>query len=503
MAGESELFSLEQIVRAPVVSGSKLRCYYVTNGANMRGILSSGLIRPKDGCPKYAADLQELVGGYLPLFFGGFPRTLLSKVTEHDRHDLPVVLEFDAEEWGGNGLLCLDSRGKKTESAFKSLPKSTCAVLVSGVIPLADLQTMYFKDAKDAERFLSDCSAMDNTRPDLLSAGSTFDGIPDIDIVLPSCVSKPSGDTDAYGIPAMRRLDAVGGVLSATLRMHEHGGQKLLGKIFPEWRPEWEDSEGIGTLKRELEDAVVAWVNQAEHVGAGPQAVILKLALDALSSQPFASGLSPEKFLTALSTSAEPGLLGHRDVLKDRLDTIRASALHDQDPAKLFQDTGSCVMRGILLLLLDDAYREPRRFAAGCSPSGIDLLIAEILRGALHGWTRVPVAMRSVPRAELAVGYAMARLAGGRPGTLKLANRSFEWVDESALFLRLLGEVLRGVNEQESRERLRRYASTQGATNIEIKINIKPFRKLEKPKVTRGVKGEKLKKICFQLDLPW
>jgi hypothetical protein len=503
MKENGELFDTTQF-KQPESPHDERRLYYVTNATNMRGILSSGLIRPKGGWPKYARDFQESFTGLIPLFCGGVPFSLLATVTEHDKHDFPVILEFLATGWSGTGLRAVNEDGEVAETVFESLPASSRALLVEGVVPLADLQRLHFAKPEDAKRFLSDCRAMANTRPDLVPIGNGFDVIPDIAVGFPGLDALSPSTPDRLGLQTMRRLDAVGGVLSALLRLQGKGGQGLLQRVFPEWTPEWQDDEGsAGGLDKGLIDAVAAWVENTGHPGAAPNAVILRMAMDSLSAQPFACGLSPEGFLDSLDASAKENLAEHHDVLRARLATIRASALHDQEPARHFQETGSSVMRGILLLLLDDAYREERRLPGGCSASASDLLIAEILRGALHGWTRVPASMRGVPRAELAIGYAMARLFDGTSGSLRFQKRSFEWVDEEALIGRLLSEILKGITDPDARKRLQRFAVTQGATGIEVKINVRSAKKDTKPGIARSLKGKKNKKVCFQLDLPW
>jgi len=503
MKKNGELFDTSQF-EPPSEDRTERRLFYVTNATNVRGILSSGLLRPMVGWPKYAADFQDRVSGCVPFFCDGAPLSQLATVAQHDKHDLPVILEFHAHGWGGRGLTAVDETGHLAEEAFESMPASTRAILVRGVVPLADLKQMHFRRPEDAKRFLSDCRAMANTRPDLVRVGHEFDGIQDVAVTLPPAERFSPPNPDRYGLPAMRRLDAVGGVLSALLRMQGKGGQRLLRRVFPEWTPEWEDDEdAAGGLDRGLADSVASWVECTGQVDASPNAVILRLALDSLSAQPFTTGLSPEGFLDSLDAAAKECLAAHHEVLRSRLATIRASALQDQDPARLFQETGSSVMRGILLLLLDDAYREERRLPAGCNAAAPDLLVGEILRGALHGWTRVPVTMRGAPRAELAIGYAMARLSGGAPGSLRFQKRSFEWVDEEALVARLLAEVIKGVSDPDSRKRLHRYAIAQGASGIEVKVNVMPSKKSAKPRVTRAVKGKKSKKVTFQLDLPW
>lgn len=502
---KSDAQQLEMPTVAPrSPSGVDRKLFYVTNGNNLRGILSSGLIRPRTGWPKYAADFQELFSGHVPLFCDGVPFEMMESVTTYDRHDFPAILEIDAQGWGGAELLAVNKDGNVTKVSFDSLCGSACAILSKGVVPLADVTKVHFGQAEDAKRFASDCRAMANTRSDLTPVGHTFKGISDIDMALPSSEAVSPSGSDQYGIAAMRRIDAVGGVLSALLRMQSKGSHRLLRDVFLEWTPEWQDDEDTTSgLGRELRLAVTAWIEGNKPAGADPNAIILRLALDSLSSQPFVRGLSPEAFLDSLDTSAATELKEFHEVLRTRLATIRSSVLHDEDPAQLFQATGSCVMRGILLMLLDNAYREDRRLPIGCTPSAPDLLMAEVLRGALHGWTRVPITMRGAPKAELAVGYAMARLSGGGAGSFKFPVRSFEWVDEEALFSRLLADILKGISDVQSRKRVQRYAAEQGAADMEIKINVKTKGKVKNPGIVRTVTDRKRgKKISLVLNLP-
>ncbi len=422
-----DLFDISQFDK-PSAERCERQLFYVTNATNLRGILSSGLVRPKAGCPKYAVDFQESFSGCVPLFIDGAPLSQLEAVTRHDKHDFPVILEFVTQGWDGREMLVVDGQGRLTSESFQSISVSARAVLVQGVVPLADLKRMCFRRSEGLKRFSSDCRAMANTRPDIVPVCASFDDIRDISITMPLKAKVSSPTPDQYGLPAMRRIDAAGGVLSALLRMQGKGGQRLLRRAFPEWTPEWDnDEETTGGLDRTLEDSVICWIENTRQTDAPPNAVILRIALDLLSAQPFATGFSPEGFLDALDASSRERLAEHHGVLQTRLNAIRASALQDQDPSRLFQETGSSVMRGILLLLLDDVYREERFLPVGCNAATPDLLVAEILRGALRGWTRVPVTLRGAPQAELAIGYAMARLSGGAPGSLQFPKRSFQF----------------------------------------------------------------------------
>ena len=503
MSQNEELFDTTAYIR-PTAAESERRLFYVTNATNLRGILASGLLRPMTGWPKYAPDLQESAAGCIPLYCGEAPRAGIEAVTRHDKHDQAVVLEFDATGWDGEALTALDGEGRITETTFARIPSTARVLLIRGVVPLADLKTMYVRGAEEAKRVESDCRAMANTRPDLVPITHGFDAIADGSAILPQAEDLTPPDPNKYGMEAMRRLDAVGGALGALLRMRESGGRHLLRRILTEWTPAWEDdADAAPDLPEVLAGAVAAWAENVEQPDTDPEATFLRLALNWLASRPFGVGLSPEGFLDALDAAAEKGPLARREELCRHLAAIRASALQDQDPSRVFQATGSSVLRGILLFLLDDAYRPERRLPDQCGAAA-DLLVAEILRGALHGWTRVPVALRGAPSAELAVGYAMARLAGARPGSLQFPRRSFAWVDEEALVARMLTEVIRGMADLTSREHLRQYATSQGASSIEIRIRVKAGgRKADAPAIARTVKGRKTKKLAIDLDLPY
>lgn len=483
------------------------RLFYVTNASNLRSILASGLIRLRQGWPKYAADFQELTPGFIPLFCGGVPHSqVASQVTKHDRHDLPVIVEFDAKSWDVSNALCVLADGTLENANLSKARESTRMVLLCGVIPLADIRRVHFASVADAKRFNSDCQALANTRAVLLASNGDFATVPDIPPVGVNASTLPATESDVTTAGQIRRTDALGGVLAALTRMPQAGGGSIINAVFPEWpRGTLNNIDPVKTLPANLVSTLTRWLRVEECLMDDAMCSVLCRTLDFLATPQASAGLAVEELLGAIAKEAQRLSEEPQKLLLERIQSIRRSVIYDDSPAALFQKKGSPVLRGLLLFLLDSAYREDRALPRGCAADPQDLLIAEIMRGALNGWSRVPVAMRGAPQAELAVGYAMARLVNLVPGAVRFGERSFTWADDGEALATILRQIASILNDKTSSKELRDLMKGERAQELDLRVKAKRMKGAAGPIVERLLKKNKSGKIAtltFVLTLP-
>jgi hypothetical protein len=480
------------------------RLYYATNASNLRGILSSGLIRPRTGWPKYAPDFQEQTPGYIPLFHGGVPRSqFLERVTQHDQYDLPVILEISPASWALSDVLCLHRDGSREPHNVCHISPDAVLVLLRGVIPLASIARLHFRSETDRVRFTSDCAALANTRPDLLPSQDDIRTIPDIPAVeIPPTAKLPPVDADADR-RLLRRIDSVGGVLAALTRVVHGGGYSLIRREFAEWHNSGNGAADTSPLPDDIAAIVSTWIRGTRTEDVTTIATVLLCTLDYLASPTASSGITADGLLSELTRHPWQAPDREKQALAERLEAIRATVVHDADTL-LFGKRGSPVLRGLLLFLLDSDYRDKRRPPVGIVPDPQDLLIAEILRGALKGWSRLPVSLRGDTQAELAITRAMARLCNVMPGAIKLGLQApTSEPDELVNVVRLLREIADMLAKATPAKTPRQLLTEASVQELDIRVRIGGSKRISTAAVTRLRKTVKNKTTdLLQVNLP-
>jgi hypothetical protein len=280
---------------------------------------------------------------------------------------------------------------------------------------------------------------------------------------------------------------------------------QVLQEVFPEWpRVQSAETGRAAILPKQIGLVLTRWILQDESPLGDTMSAVFRRALDFLARPHAGTGYSAESLLEHVSGRSDEESAKDRELLLERLETIRQAVVNDEDPAALFQTTRSPVLRGLLLFLLDSEYRTDRALPRGCAADPQDSLVAEALRGALNGWSRVPVGMRGHPQAEVAVGYAMARIANRIEGSVPWRGRSFKWVDEGAVTAEILEQLSRIVRDKVSSERLRILVDDCGAQELEIRIIVGRAKKSSALTMERALKRKgKKATITFTVILPW
>lgn len=277
-----------------------------------------------------------------------------------------------------------------------------------------------------------------------------------------------------------------------------------MARLMPEWPASIDDSSNSCVrLPDGLQSALAAWLLGVESPAFDTTGMLLRTLLSFLASPEHSVGVSVEHLLKYLGDTGSALPADQQSLFRERLMSIQDTVVQDKSPAALFKQKVSPVFRGLLLYLLDPEYRENRELPRGCAADENDLLIAEVLRGAARGWSRVPTSLRGYKHAELAIGHTTARLVNTASGRLQLRQRTFEWESVESVMVAFLNEFVRILQAQAGVAGLNRLVTRQKASEIEIKIVCKGGRSSgSRVSVDRAIKGSKKKKLTMTMQIP-
>ncbi len=126
-----------------------------TNAENLKSIITSGLIRPKEGYTKYYKDLCEFSPGHIPIFTDKIPSGILSECQEEkDIHVVIISLKFSWHDL----LPSINGYVNEKGEPFKGPPaEDTLAgvIFFNGVIPVSAIKSAYFRSKEEKEEFLA------------------------------------------------------------------------------------------------------------------------------------------------------------------------------------------------------------------------------------------------------------------------------------------------------------------------------------------------------------
>jgi hypothetical protein len=145
--GEAETLFSE--LESPVQTSEGSELVYLTNRSNLREILSSAAVAPKQAFDKYYRDLLEPANGRLVLIRAPIHPSLAAFVAEEGTNNFPVLLVLDEE--------------KLTLSAAPALEDSAWAP--TGLIGLRAVVSVYFRTDEDLREHRA--REYDNVRSDV------------------------------------------------------------------------------------------------------------------------------------------------------------------------------------------------------------------------------------------------------------------------------------------------------------------------------------------------
>jgi len=136
---------------------SKKKIYYVTNSENLKQIITSGLIKPRDGYKKYYRDFSALNSDLVPLFLGNVPSKLLEYCQPEENIAVAIIeLKLDWNDLKDYVRGYVDVRGESHESSvseISSVADSPGYFLVERIFSLCEVNAVYFKTKDDLKSF--------------------------------------------------------------------------------------------------------------------------------------------------------------------------------------------------------------------------------------------------------------------------------------------------------------------------------------------------------------
>lgn len=140
MAEQQELFH----------TGAAAAWYFPTNVLNLRSILASGLLRPRNGLRKYYPDFLGRAPGGLPLVAAGLTVAAIGVMTADSPGAVPCLLELDHVRL--KNLLASRTPGGLPFGKF-SKARIEGWLWVPGIVPITAVRAIHFPSESEAEDF--------------------------------------------------------------------------------------------------------------------------------------------------------------------------------------------------------------------------------------------------------------------------------------------------------------------------------------------------------------
>ncbi|CCK79332.1 hypothetical protein [Desulfobacula toluolica] len=376
-----------------------------TNTENLKSIITTGVIRPREGYKKYYKDFSSFCPGFIPLFVDSIPAELLYLCQEED--DIDVVILSLELSWEKSSLLMQEQFDKNYLADI---------VFFQGVIPVTAIKNICFKSKQAKTRFLdfryanfhpNDFSCKINAKifNQTGSDKDIFDKNPSLDVFKSRQIDAPKNIPQAQDF---LQADARGGVLSMLLQtlppMPE--SQKLIDAAVIEVPPESFDL----TLLPEQIKYLYHWIWKKPAITDDVDGILLWHLLNLLSSCDPYDGITTSVFLDQLQQEFKKSKdlrkspkSSYEDLIKKlekRFCEISTIVEGIDDPAFFFQnhDIASNIMKGLLLFLLypKDLYgfRKNKEMIKEWEITPQITLFANILYAAWQGWKRMDEEIR-------------------------------------------------------------------------------------------------------------
>ena len=127
-----------------------------TNIENLKRILTTGLICPREGYKKYYKDPRFLSPGHVPIFIDKVPPYILSKCRDEEDKDIYNTIIALNLSWD-NLIPCIrgfvNNKGEQVKGQLdNNAPVSI--IFFEGVIPVSAIKTIYFRAKEEKAEFL-------------------------------------------------------------------------------------------------------------------------------------------------------------------------------------------------------------------------------------------------------------------------------------------------------------------------------------------------------------
>ena len=403
-----------------------------TNIENLKCILTTGLICPKEGYKKYYKDPGFFSPGHVPIFIDNVPPYILSEC--RDEEDKDIYNTIIALDLSWDNLIpssvrdFVNNKGKQVKGQLDN-DAPVSMVFFEGVIPVSAIKTIYFRAKEEKSEFLG--TKYGNFNPKFFSLKVNFklfdDSRPsDVPIFPGDSTAAIKIDSNYLTISgAEKRIpdhkdylesDARGGVIS--LLMHSlpplPESENLIKNVVNE-------SSGVNTdlqvLPKQLE-IINNWIWKRRPLSTDDvDKILLWHLLNLLSPLDPHKGITASQFLAILQNKFETSedLRKHpkssyqelKDRFKKRFDQISDAVNQIINPDDLFQDSSikSRVLRGLLLFLMYKkgiySFRKNKDLIKSWQITPADTLFAHILYAAWRGWKQIDQDLRPKDKVDI------------------------------------------------------------------------------------------------------
>ena len=401
-----------------------------TNIENLKSILTTGLICPKEGYKKYYKDPGFFSPGHVPIFIDKVPPYILSEYRDEEDKDIYntiIALNLSWDNLIPSVRGFVNNKGEQVKGQLdNNAPVSI--IFFEGIIPVSAIKTIYFRAKEEKAEFLG--IDYGNFNPNIFSLRVNFKLFDDSRSSDASMFSDDS--IAAIKIDSIRftisdaekqipdhkdylESDARGGVIS--LLMHSlpplPESENLIKNVVNESSLVNTDSQ---VLPKQLE-IINNWIWKRPLLTDDVDKILLWHLLNLLSAMDPHKGITASHFLGILQDKFEtsedlrkypkPSYQELKDRFKKRFDQISDAVNHIIDPDDLFQDSSikSRVLRGLLLFLMyqKDMYnfQKKKDLIKSWQITPADILFAHILYAAWQGWKQIDQDLRPKDKVEI------------------------------------------------------------------------------------------------------
>lgn len=367
--------------------------YFLTNHMNLKGVLSSRLVAPRESHSKYYIDLLEQVPRWVPLLTQPPTQALIEAVTVERGAGTPVLVEFPL------------SVVKKAELKAQ--------VVYLPALALSQAVAIHFREEGDLRDHLARGYQNIHSHEDLLRVTPELFANDDLGDVVLNAPADPI-------LVSWKRIDRIRGAINGALAAVQSGEQLAVAAAFlggvkfpasvtlPDWIS-WREVDDRGTFEDRLTPDL------------GPDHVGFRAVYEVLGEQDLSDAWSPNAVLDSVVSHVREAALEARtaDALIRNLQRVRSIVNVEVDFEPFRPNARALVSAKALLLMLLRSELEGL-LAWPDEQTGADDLTrvtAAVLAGRLRGLTRESTTLRSVALDDLTAAWAV-RVARGEEAVL-------------------------------------------------------------------------------------
>ena len=379
---------------------------YLTNQMNLQEILTTGLIKPKQGYPpdKYYRDVLEWSPAGIPLFLDRLPEKAVGLAIAEQDFLTPVGLRIDGTRLAAKNLPAMDPQGRDLIMDWAPAGGEKPAVMVvKGVLPVCLVKDICFGSTGEKNRFLDESRQIANLAPELFRFKAhkglggrrvrSFPGFPG---------SWSEADLGPNWTDYLE-TEARGGVWAALFKTQPGLPTNIaLEDPSTHFPPDPEENKLLSTA--------LMWLEKSDRSpNRDPESKLLRSLLDYLAAKEYRPDPPGRGLIRVLETEAGKSRDAWRAVLLKAIPRIKRLIEIGDEPAEEFLEKNtSPVLGGLYLFYLRKNSR--RLYRPGEEPllKKEDLLAAQMLCGAWEGWTEL-IKTERTRELQNTVAYLMAR----------------------------------------------------------------------------------------------